>query len=115
MGFGARRLFSFGVTGHAFPQRRFAAEVTPWLLDEAATWADSEEMLEGAGCWSPLFSARYDDVVLASAICVKEIEALASLRPRDARFRVFEKQGSAEDFSGFSVLREPSSPKFAAS
>jgi len=115
MGFGARRLFSFGVAGHAFPQRRFAADVAPWLQDEAATWADGEELLEGAGCWSPLFPARHDDVVMAAAVCVKEIEALASLRPREPRFRVFEKQESADGFHGFSALRKPASPDAVAS
>src|SRR5207244_11583997 len=46
LGFDAKRLFSFGVTGHAFPQRRFAAAVAPWLQDEAATWADGERSEE---------------------------------------------------------------------
>jgi hypothetical protein len=115
MGFCAKRLYSFGVTGHAFPQQRFTADVTPWLQEEAATWADSEELLEGAGCWSPLFPARYDDVVLAAAVCVKEIEALTSLRPREPRFRVFEKQESAEGFQGFSVNRDWESPEVTVS
>lgn len=106
MGFGARRLFSFGVTGHAFPQQRFAADVAPWLQDEAATWADGEELLEGAGCWSPLFPARHDDVEMAAAVCVKEVEALVSQRPRKPRFRVFEKHESADGFHGFSVHRD---------
>lgn len=107
MGFAAKRLFSFGATGHEFPQRRFGLEVAPWLQDEAATWAGNEELLEGAGCWSPLFPARHDDVVMAAATCVKELETLTAHRPRDPRFRVFEKQESAEGFLGFSVRREP--------
>ena len=115
VGFGAKRLFSFGVTGHEFPQGRFAVEVAPWLQDEAATWAGGEELLEGAGCWSPLFPARQDDVVMATAICVKEIETLTSQRPREPRFRVFEKQESTEGFNGFSVRRELPSMEAVAS
>jgi molybdopterin/thiamine biosynthesis adenylyltransferase len=108
MGFGAKRVFSFGVTGHKFPQQKFSAEVEPWLNDEAATWASEEEVVEGAGCWSPLFPARNDDVVMAAAICVKEIETLAGQRPRDPRFRVFEKRESTAGFLGFSVRETPS-------
>lgn len=103
LGFGANRLFSFGVTGHEFSQGQFAKEVAPWLRDETSTWAGSEELLEGAGCWSPLFPARHDDVVLAASICVKELEALTAQRSREPRFRVFEKRESAEGFTGFSL------------
>ena len=60
-------------------------------------------------------SARYDDVVMAAAVCVKEIEALTSLRPREPRFRVFEKQESTEGFRGFSVRCERASPEAVAS
>jgi hypothetical protein len=115
MGFAAKRLFSFGATGHEFPQRRFALEVAPWLQDEAATWGGDEELLEGAGCWSPLFPARHDDVVMAAATCVKELEMLTAHRPREPRFRVFEKQESTEGFLGFSVRREPPPTEAAAS
>ena len=110
MGFGARRLFSFGVTGHAFPQRRFAADVAPWLQGEAATWANGEELLEGAGCWSPLFPARYDDVVLAAAVCVKELETLAAKRPKEPRFRVFAQASSDDGFQGFAPENAPPAP-----
>ena len=106
MGFGANRLFSFGVAGHEFPQRRFSVEVARWLQDEAATWEGGEELLEGAGCWSPLFPARHDDVVMAAAVCVKELETLTARRPREPRIRVFEKRESTAGFDGFSVRED---------
>ena len=71
-------------------------------------WAGSEELLEGAGCWSPLFPARQDDVVLAASICVKELETLTVQRYREPRFRVFEKQESDQGFLGFSLSSIPS-------
>jgi len=58
-------------------------------------------VLEGAGCWSPLFPARHDDVVLAAATCAKELEALVAQRPRAPRFRVFAQTTSLEGFQGF--------------
>ncbi|WNG20824.1 HesA/MoeB/ThiF family protein [Cystobacter fuscus] len=101
LGYGGKRVFSFGVSGHQFPQQEFSTRVRPWLEHEAKTWASSEEVLEGAGCWSPLFPARYDDVVLAAATCVKELEMLVAQRPRAPRFRVFTQSISDDGFQGF--------------
>ncbi|MBU8900964.1 ThiF family adenylyltransferase [Corallococcus sp. M34] len=101
LGYGGKRLFSFGVSGHEFPQQEFTLKLRPWIEHEAATWATSEEVLEGAGCWSPLFPARHDDVVLAAATCVKELETLVAQRPRAPRFRVFAQSGSDDGFQGF--------------
>ena len=115
MGFGGSRIFSFGVTGHQFPDARFRAEVAPWLQYEATTWANADELLEGAGCWSPLFPARCDDVVMAAAVCVKELEVLVSQRPGEPRFRVFEKLDSTDGFMGFSIRHEPPAAEAAVS
>lgn len=101
MGYGGKRVFSFGVSGHQFPQQEFTASVRPWLEHEAKTWADSEEVLEGAGCWSPLFPARHDDIVLAAATCVKELETIVAQVPRASRFRVFAQSTSDDGFQGF--------------
>ena len=107
MGFGGRRLFSFGVTAHEYPHQAFRAAVEPWLKDEGITWAGAEELLEGAGCWSPLFPARYDDIVISAAVCVKEVERLVTQRPREPHFRVFARQDSADGFTGFSLSDAP--------
>jgi hypothetical protein len=115
LGYGGKRLFSFGVGGHAFSQQEFTANVRPWIEHEAAAWASSEEVLEGAGCWSPLFPARHDDVVLAAATCVKELEALVALKPRVPRFRVFVQSVSDEGFQGFLPERAPTTVEAMAS
>ena len=101
MGFGGRRLFSFGVSGNRFPHGDFIRSVRPWLEHESKEWADNDEVLEGAGCWSPLFPARYDDVVLAAAVCVKELETLVAKRPTEPRFRVFAQTSTDDGFQGF--------------
>lgn len=101
LGYGGKRLFSFGVSGQTFPQEEFNANIQPWLQYEAAAWTSNDEVLEGPGCWSPLFPARADDVVLAAATCVKELEALVARRPRVSRFRVYVQTESAEGFQGF--------------
>ncbi len=101
LGHGGKRVFSFGMSGHQFPQQEFATSVRPWLDHEAKTWANGEEVLEGAGCWSPLFPARHDDVVLAAATCVKELETLVAKKPLTPRFRVFTQSSSDDGFQGF--------------
>jgi hypothetical protein len=101
MGYGGKRIFSFGLSGHQFPEAEFATSLRPWLEHEAHSWASSDELLEGAGCWSPLFPARHDDVVLAAAICVKELEALVAKRPLTPRLRVFAQSASEDGFHGF--------------
>ena len=107
LGFGGRRLFSFSVSGNRFPHDEFIRSVRPWLEHESKVWADNDEVFEGAGCWSPLFPARYDDVVLAAAVCVKELEMLVAKRPSEPRFRVFAQTSTDDGFQGFAPESTP--------
>jgi hypothetical protein len=107
MGFGGKRVFSFGVSGNRLPPGDFEKSVRPWLDHESTAWKESDEVFEGAGCWSPLFPVRYDDVVLAAAVCVKELEALVAKRPIEPRFRVFVQALSDEGFQGFAPESAP--------
>jgi hypothetical protein len=115
MGYGGERLFSFGVNGNRFPQDDFARSVRPWINHESKAWADNDEVLEGAGCWSPLFPARYDDVVLAAAVCVKELETLAAKRPTEPRLRVFAQTAADDGFQGFVLESAPPALEVLAS
>lgn len=74
MGFAAHRLFLFEARGCSFPVDGFLAEVAPWIEGERSDWSAAGETLEGAGCWSPLFPARSDDVWLAAVATVKHLE-----------------------------------------
>lgn len=107
LGFAGKRLFAFGVSGNRFPHSDFATSVRPWIEQESKEWNDNGEVLEGAGCWSPLFPARYDDVVLAAAVCVKELEALVRTKPREPRLRVFAQRSSDDGFLGFAHESAP--------
>jgi hypothetical protein len=101
MGYGGKRLFSFGVSGNRLSQDDFARRVGPWIEHESKAWAESDEVFEGAGCWHPLFPARYDDIVMAAAVCVKELESLVTKRPTEPRFRVFSQTSTDDGFQGF--------------
>jgi len=107
MGFGGKRLFSFGLSGNRFPRGEFDRSVRPWLEYESHAWSDTNEVIEGAGCWSPLFPARYDDVALAAAVCVKELETLVTKRPTEPHFRVFAQESSDNGFHGFAPENTP--------
>jgi len=107
MGYAGKRLFSFGMSGHRFPYNDFTDRLRPWLEHDAKIWAAREEVLEGAGCWSPLFPARHDDVVMAAATCVKELETLVAKRTIMPRFRVFSQESSDDGFQGFRLETAP--------
>lgn len=74
LGFAACRLFLFEAQGCSFPADDFLAEISPWIDGERSEFSEAGETLEGAGCWSPLFPARSDDVWLAAVATVKHLE-----------------------------------------
>ncbi len=108
-GYKARRAFLYRHFGNTFDNDAFATQIAPWLLKERTSWAAHGETLEGAGCWSPLFPARYDDICLAAVACVKAIEEGAKERPQKAELLVFEQTyDDRSEFSG--VHRVADSP-----
>jgi hypothetical protein len=63
--------------------------------------AEDEEVFEGAGCWSPLFPARYEDVVLAAATSIKEIESRVNTPPPYPSLVVYEQKFADKIFVGY--------------
>ena len=100
VGYEARRVFAFGHRGCSFPYAEFREAVDPLLAFERGRWSERGETLEGAGCWSPLFPARMDDMMLAAAACAKVLEELANEETVSARLSVFE-QSDTSTFTGF--------------
>lgn len=107
VGYGARRLFSFGSAGSRFPASDFKAAMAPWLTDDTSSWSTSGELLEGAGCWSPLFPARYDDIVLATAGCLKQLEAMVARPPLAPTLTVFEQVTTSDGLQSFARVTKP--------
>jgi hypothetical protein len=107
VGYAASHLFVFAAFDNAFPLAQFETEIEPWLQQETSAWTHHGELLEGAGCWSPLFPARQDDLVLAAAICVKEFERHALKRPSPAVLGVFEQAHADLAFQSFSRVSQP--------
>jgi hypothetical protein len=106
LGLRAQRLFAFLAAGNAFPVQEFRDSMRPWLEDEQRAWQAHGEVLEGAGCWSPLFPARYDDIMLGAATATKLMEQLAAQWPQSPQLVIFEQE---HDHAGFMGYRRVSS------
>lgn len=106
VGYKARRTFLFAHQGQSFPLRVFQSLLEPLLQGERVAWADDGETLEGAGCWSPLFPARMDDLMLAASSTIKVLEELVAKREPGTRFMIFE-QVSDENFQGLKRMEVP--------
>lgn len=98
VGFRARRTFVFVARADRFPREAFLEAVRPWLRQEAHEAEGRSEVAEGAGCWSPLFPARLDDLWIAAAGAVKVLEEKV-LSPSAAELIVLEQQPGAS-FAG---------------
>ena len=99
VGYEAKRTFLFSHQGHSFPQQEFRNMVAPLLQEEKALWSKQGETLEGAGCWSPLFPARLDDLLLAASSCIKIIEERVEKQETGTKLITFE-QISDQGFLG---------------
>lgn len=91
-GFAATRLFLYFASANSFPLDDFAEEIGPWLSKERQEWANAGEVLEGPGCWSPLYPARNDDIGLAAIASVKHLENTLTSEASPHRLCVYEKQ-----------------------
>ena len=94
-------MFLFGSNGNSFPVRDFDHQVGPWLSDESASWVEHGELLEGVGCWSPLFPARYDDIMLAASVVVKELTRMRRTQPEQPTLGVFQQVSTEGGFESF--------------
>ncbi|MFY9975346.1 MAG: ThiF family adenylyltransferase [Chromatiaceae bacterium] len=111
LGFAAKRLFLFGTQACAFPLEEFAAAVKPWLAAERSQWSTAGETLEGAGCWSPLFPARCDDVWLGALATVKYLEHMVQGTWANG-LRVLE-QSLDEGIAGYRVVEVDTASTYA--
>ena len=67
-------------------------------------------MLEGVGCWSPLFPARYDDIMLAASVVVKELTRMRRTQPEQPTLGVFEQVSTEGGFESFKQVVNPPQP-----
>lgn len=101
VGYRARRVFLFVHHGNCFPKDSFAQQMEPLLREERREWAKDGELLEGAGCWSPLFPAQLDNIWLAAVSTAKAVKNGCESRPADRSLMVYE----VADDGGFTGIR----------
>jgi hypothetical protein len=100
VGYKALRTFIFTIICNQFPSNHFRSLFAPLLNKERDLWAENGETSEGPGCWSPLFPARFDDLLLSATACVKIVEErLLKFNP-NAQLIVFEQTFSGGIFTG---------------
>jgi hypothetical protein len=76
VGYKARSTYVYSHLGLQFPFRLFQSSLEPYLIKERSAWKEDGETIEGAGCWSPLFPARMDDLLLSASSTIKVMEEL---------------------------------------
>lgn len=108
VGFGARRVFCFGVKALGFPYETFQRCLEPYLQQELEDNGQRQLPREGVGCWHPFFPARSDDVWLAASVAVKCLAEWSQEQPIQPRFGVYEQHygHDARHFTGV-VQHEP--------
>ncbi len=107
LGYSANRLFLFSNHACCFPVEEYENAMRPWLSVERQEWSESGEKLEGAGCWSPVFPARNDDVWLAAVAIVKYLERWVVKEVRDG-LHVF-KKSLGQDIVGYQLVDQEES------
>ncbi|MHB8087293.1 MAG: ThiF family adenylyltransferase, partial [Anaerolineaceae bacterium] len=76
VGYRAKKTFLIAYYGHFFPANELLKALLPHIQEEKTSWAVEGETIEGAGCWSPLFPARLDDLFMSASTIIKVIEEI---------------------------------------
>jgi len=109
-GYNANRLFCFIHKG-AYTETIFDSfnkVCSPWLTSERELSASSQEVVDGVGCWHPLFPARLDDIQMLIGASVKVIESNLT-KDTASTFTIIEKQLDEENkFSGIKITSQDS-------
>jgi hypothetical protein len=109
-GYNANKLFCFIRKGtyHETILDSFNKLCSPWLIAERELYASSQEVVDGVGCWHPLFPARLDDVQMLIGASVKIIESDLTKESTNA-LTIIEKQFDGKNrFAGIKITNQDS-------
>lgn len=110
LNYGATRLYLFQSDGFCFPFDEFENQMQMIANETEIPVTGDGEVLEGAGCWSPLWPGRWDDITLAASTVVKVMESSVRHRPVPTRMIVYDQKFKDGDFLGY-VRYEAGTPK----
>jgi hypothetical protein len=92
LGVDARRLFCFAHYGATFPTQGFFDTLRPYIAQERKLLQERDPLtLHGAGCWNPVFPARWDDVMALAACMLRIMDAAVASGTCGAPLRVIDR------------------------
>ncbi|UMQ43046.1 ThiF family adenylyltransferase [Chryseobacterium sp. Y16C] len=83
----------------------FNAKSKKWLENDAKKVSGEEQLIEGIGCWHPLFPARIDDIQMLAGAAVKSFEKQI-FDGDTAKLTVIQKQYNNDTFTGIKIFEE---------
>ncbi len=103
-GFAAKRAYIFTTIESSFPVLEFQEGIRSWVTTDHEDLAKNGEVLEGAGCWSPLYPARLDDIWLAAVVATKAIERRWQSPSSGRKLEIFEVGSDMAGFHSFAAV-----------
>lgn len=102
-GYRANRSYCYTGRGGNGLSAAFQSRIRPWTASDTPD-DDAELEFEGAGCWHPLFPARYDDILSVISPCIRIIEKAIIEKEGETKLSVIEKTFDSQgDFTGLKI------------
>ena len=98
--FGARMLFLSMQKSNQFKFDDFYKKTDPWIKKEIDEFPDTHLPRDGTKCWSPIFPARWDDILIASSTAVKLVENFVEKDEKELN-AVYKKYSENDIFLGY--------------
>ena len=84
----------------------FNEKIGKWLILDSQKSAGDEEVIEGIGCWHPLFPARIDDIQMLVGAAIKFFEK-EIMEGKEAKLTVISKNYDQNgSFTGLNISDE---------
>ncbi|AIS32353.1 ThiF family protein [Methanobacterium formicicum] len=103
IGYKGEKLFLFLQKGKKFKKDNFMAKIFPWLEKEKDKFSNEVLPRDGTGCWSSVFPARYDDILIASSTSIKVIENFIENNNKEL-ISIYEQYSSEGIFVGYKKI-----------
>lgn len=84
----------------------FDTRIKDWLRLDSQKSLGDEEVIEGVGCWHPLFPARVDDILMLTGAAIKFFEK-EMMESKGAKLTVISKNyDDSGNFTGLNISNE---------
>ncbi|WP_414732282.1 ThiF family adenylyltransferase [Acetobacterium carbinolicum] len=105
IGLAAKRLYLLFQKSYYLEVNNFFDKISPYLHLEREEFKDYKFPRDGIGCWSPLFPARQDDILLAASTFIKGLERFIESDCDEEVVKIYEQYYNDEGyFCGFKAM-----------